>query len=340
MATIKDIAKLSGVSVGSVSYVINNQQEKVSVDKRERVLAAIRQLNYRPRQSPRRDMLPESLTLGITSVAIDLSGSSRYFGAAVAGLLKATNDLGHNATVFATRLFREDPLLSIRTYCDGQCAGLIVVAPGTKNLLVEALQNRGFPFVIFGDSSHSNASYCDLDNMLSVRLAVEHLISHGHRRIGYCSGPADMYSQFQRFEGFQQALASANIPLDTRFVSPLMVGGDPEYIPWMESIISLPAGDRPTAVCCFSDQLAIDLLGLIKRNGLRVPEDFSLIGFDDLEVDRMDPPISSVRQPYDALAQASVNLLLNNIRNPEAVPQHIVLPGEIVSRQSVASIQS
>gem|GEM_PF-1160660 len=347
MATIKDIAQLSGVSIGSVSYVINNQQEKVSLDKRERVLAAIRQLNYRPRQSLRRDMLPDSLTLGITSAVIDHSGeaagnsaSAKYFGAVVEGLLKACDNLGHNATVFATRLFREDPMLSIRTYCDGQCAGLIVVAPSTGNHLVEALQNRAFPFVIFGDTSHEHVSYCDLDNTLSARLATEKLLDLGHTRIGYCSGPCDMSSQIERLEGFRQALAARDIPFEERFISTPMTSGPSPYIPWMEGILDLPQANRPTAILCFSDYLAMELMEVIKRGGLRVPEDFSLIGFDDVRVDHLDPPLSSVRQPFEALTLAAVNLLIGKIHDPHSKPQRILLPGETILRPSVASIQN
>ena len=335
MTTIKDIAALSGVSVGSVSYVINNQPGKVSADKRARVLEAMRQLNYRPRQSPRRDMLPSALTLGITSASLEFSGRDRYFGTVVEALLKTADSLGHNATVFATRLFHEDPLLSIRTYCDGQCAGLIVVAPGTQNPLIDALQNRGFPFIIFGDSSHDNASYCDLDNVASARIAVEEMLKAGHRRIAYCSGPVDHSSQPERYHGYQEALASWDIPVDPRYVSPPVRGGD-DYIPWMKTILDMPADYRPTAICCFSDQLSIDLLDMIKHRGLSVPHDFSLIGFDDIGVDRLDPPLSAVRQPFDALARSAVDLLVTAIHNPDSAPIHVILPGEVVLRASIA----
>lgn len=283
-------------------------------------------------------MLPKSLTLGITSAAIEFSGRARYYGAVVENWIKATNSMGHNATVFTTRLFYEDPLLSIRTYCDGQCAGLIVVAPGVNNPLIDALQHRGFPFIVFGDSSRADVSYCDVDNVSSMRLAAEALMSCGHRRIAYCSGPVEHSSQPERYQGFREALASRGILVDPRYVSPPVTPDGGEHIPWMEKILNMPANDRPTAICCFSDQLSIDILEIIKQRGLSVPNDFSLIGFDDIGVDRLDPPLSAVRQPFDALARAAVELLINKIHNPDAAPERIVLPGEIILRQSVASI--
>jgi LacI family transcriptional regulator len=338
MATLRDIAKLSGVSVGTVSYVINNQPGKVSAAKRALVLGAMRKLNYRPRPSPMRDMLPDSLTLGVTCAMMDHYGPLGYHGSVVQSILQACDILGHNAMVFATRLFHDDPLLSIRNYCDGQCAGLVVIAPGLDNPLVNALQVRNFPYVIFGDTSHPNVSSCDVDNTASARLAVDMLLDFGHRRIAYRSGYDDLASHYERLEGYRQSLMAHNIPIDERLISPPITEKDTINASWLDPILRLPAGDRPTAIFCFSDVQARSALQVIKQMGLSVPGDISLVGFDDLDVDRLDPPLSSVRQPYEQLALAAVNLLVERIRQPDAKPKHVLLPGQVMIRTSVAPI--
>ena len=330
--TIRDIARSCGVSASTVSRVLNDRPGEVGAETRARILGAIREMNYRPPQSHQTPM-PDTLTLGI---ATGIDGAEYigpgYYHAVVDSLLAATSAFKINSLLFASHLFYTDPLQSIRTYCDGRCDGLIVIAPAIDSPLVNSLQARGFPLLLVGDSGRGEGfACCDLDNVLAARLAVEELLMRGHRRIAFCRGRVDFHATWQRQEGYRQALAAYRIPVDER-----LLGQAEEVCQWTQAILSRPVGQRPTAILYFSDSLAREGLAAIRELGLRVPQDVSLIGVDDQGTDRADPPLTTVRQPYEQIGRYAVEILLARIRGDAAAPRRVLLPGELVRRASVA----
>ncbi|BDI30251.1 LacI family transcriptional regulator [Capsulimonas corticalis] len=328
MPTIKDIARISGVSLATVSYVLNNRPGKVSPEKRERVLAAIRQTNYRPRQSLQRAALPDCLTLGL---AVGSASRDIYYQAMLDNLHNVLDALGHNSLIFTSRLFYEDPLLSIRTYCDGRCDGLIVVSPTVGNALVRTLRERGFPHILVGNSGDDAlSSSCEIDNIAAARVAVGELLRLGHRRIAYCRGSHETRATWQREEGYRQILEEANIPIDDRWIGE-SVGGRA----WLRNLLTLPAAERPTAIFSFCDSLARDILVLIKESGVSVPGEISVVSVDDLGAEVTDPPLTTVRQPFEEISRAAAEILLARIRDPRLGPEQRLIEGEMVRRSSV-----
>ena len=332
MPTIKDIARISGVSLATVSYVLNNRPGKVSPEKRERVLSAIRETNYRPRQSLQRDALPVCLTLGI---AVGSASRDIYFQAMLDSLHDVLDAMGHNSLIFTSRLFYEDPLLSIRTYCDGRCDGLIVVSPTVGNALVRTLRERGFPHILVGNSGDDAlSSSCEVDNVAAARTAVGELLRQGHRRIAYCRGPHETRATWQREEGYRQILEEAQLPIDERWI-----GEIPEIRSWAPDLLSLPPAERPTAIFSFSDGVSRMLLSALAAAGARVPSDISLVSVDDLGADVTDPPLTTVRQPFQEIGRVAAEILLARIRDPKLGPEQRLLPGELIRRSSVGAAE-
>ncbi|MCW3058843.1 MAG: ChaR3 protein [Capsulimonas sp.] len=328
MPTIKDIAHISGVSLATVSYVLNNRPGKVSPEKRERVLAAIRQTNYRPRQSLQRAALPDCLTLGL---AVGSATRDRYFQAMLDNLHNVLDEMGHNSLIFTSRLFYEDPLLSIRTYCDGRCDGLIVVSPSVGNELVRTLRERGFPHILVGNSGDDAlSSSCEIDNLAAARTAMGELLSQGHKRIAYCRGPHETRASWQREEGYRQILAEADLPIDERWI-----GEIPDIRSWAPGLLTLPLDERPTAIFSFSDGVSRLLLSALTAAGASVPSDISLVSVDDLGADVTTPPLTTVRQPFQEIGRGAAEILLAQIRDPGLAPQQRLFAGELVRRDSV-----
>ena len=330
--TIRDIARSCRVSASTVSRVLNDRPGEVSAETRERILGTIRELSYRPAHS-HQIPAPQTLTLGI---ATGIDGAEYigpgYYHAVVDSLLAAISACKLNSLLFASHLFYTDPMQSIRTYCDGRCDGLIVIAPAINSSLVKSLQARGFPMVLVGDTGDSESLACsDMDNVLAARLAMDELLAQGHRRIAFCRGRADVHVTWQRMEGYRQALAGYGIPVEESFL-----GKAEEVCRWTQAVLSRPAGERPTAILYFSDHLAREALAVIQASGLRVPEDVSLIGIDDQGTDRTDPPLTTVRQPYEQIGRSAVEIVLTQIRGDVPAAQRALLPGALIRRASVA----
>ena len=344
--SIRDVALYCGVSPATVSRVLNDRAGKVGPETRARVLSAVRRLNYKPGRASSNPPHAETLTLGIVSgiYARELV-TPGYFREILNAVLAATDGLGQNATLFAGHLFRSALPQSLRIYCDGRCDGLLVVAPTINSPLVQGIAARGIPFVLIGDrGDDANVSYCDLDYADASRSAVEELLDYGHRRIALFRGFGSIRAAHDRETGYRQALAARGVAVDRRFLSLLkqdagdMAAADTKSDwEWLRNMMRLPREERPTAIFCYTDGHAAAVQKVLQEFGLHVPNDVSLIGFDDILQDDFIPPLTSVSQPYLEMGRAAVEALLAQIRGDLSVPQQVLLQGTLIRRASVAS---
>ncbi|BDI29489.1 LacI family transcriptional regulator [Capsulimonas corticalis] len=342
--TIRDIASACGVAPSTVSRVLNNRAGEVGEETRLRILDAMRRMNYRPGQT-RQAPADKTYTLGVIS---GITGATYYhegyFHSLVDSLLAVISERRQNGLIFAPHIFHAAPQQSIRSYCDGQCDGLLVLAPGMESLLVTSLQERGFPLALLGSSGGiASVAYCDLDNIHAVALAMNEFVGMGHRRIALCQGPEGLEATALRHAGYLQALSTAGIPLDEALVSPMLsdtrTNEDSQSIAsWVRWVLrALPAGRRPTAILCFNDTHAGSVLEALAALSLRVPEDVSVIGFDDGGSAHFAPPLTTIGQPYREIALHAVEAVLAQIAgNEDSVSQRVLLQGNLIRRQSVA----
>jgi len=336
--TIRDLALSCGVAPSTVSRVLNNRAGEVGEETRQRILDAMRRMNYRPGQTPQ-PPIDKTFTLGIVS-GISSADFYRdgYFHTLVDSLLGVIAEYRQNGLIFAPHLFNDTPQQSIRSYCDGRCDGLLITVPEQKSPLVHSLQERGFPLVLIGTASDDpTVAYCDLDNLQAVTLAMEELLRNGHCRIALCQGPADLQPTELRRQGYLQALTAAGIPADPALLSS-PADTQEQITAWVRAAMTdLPPERRPTAIVCYNDSHAGYVLAALTQRHLRVPEDVSLIGIDDSGSARFDPPLTTIRQPYRDIARGAVEALLSQIRSESpSAPQQVLLPGELVRRASVA----
>lgn len=336
--TIRQIAKVCGVSAMTVSAVLNNKPGQMSAATRERVLKAIREMGYRP--TPARWELQERefLTLGVIAGVPGKSlFSPNYYNAIIAGIIVAADQLSQNIAIFTNNLLKMDPHRSIRVYCDDRCDGLLVIAPCIHNTLVQALKERGFPFISIGDPGDDEDISCiDVDNVAEGFAITEYLLRQGHRRIAFIGGYDELTrASAMRREGYCQALAAYNVPRDDALIIYRVMGKETVYTP-LRALLQRAPEERPSAIFVWHDDTAHVVVSVAHELGLTIPDDLSLIGFNDL----IDDPalrslLTTVRQPYEQISKKAVEMLVAQIRGTAPSPQRFFASGELVVRRSV-----
>ncbi len=337
MVTIRDVARACGVSPMTVSFVINHKPGQVSEETRERVLKAVRELNYRPTAVGRSARLAEERQIHTLGAVVGVPGDSLvqpgYFSAILNSLLQGADALGQNVTLFNHSLLHRDAHRAIRVYCDGRCDGLLVVAPRIGSELVAAVRERGVPITLIGDTGDDEAVSCvDIDNEGAAYTLVTHLITLGHQRIVFIGGPAFVRSSQQRLAGYRRALSDHDLPLETGFVIDNLFHSH-QIDAQVGALMSMPLPKRPTALFGWNDGTATDAAHRLQRMGLRIPDDVSVVGIDDLEAFTINPPLTTVAQPFRTMGRRAVEALVAQINRTEKAPRH-VLPGELMIRAS------
>jgi LacI family transcriptional regulator len=339
MANIKEVARESGVSTATVSYVLNNSPRAIRSDTRERVLRAARRLNYYPSAVARGLSLNRMNAIGVVYGNMGTSPvTDSYFGPLLGGILDVTMREHQNTTLY-TGQFWLDARHSMKVYCDGRCDGLLIIAPGSDTDIVQSLRDAGVTFVVIGSHCEDPCvSSIDADDRAGSRALVRHLAKQGHRRIAFLPGTAAVAAVVERGVGHQEALSEFGIPYDP----PLCPPGNFTQESAVEralDLMRLPERERPTAVFCANDVMALAVMRAFKKIGLRVPADVSVAGFDDIEAAAQSrPALTTVRQPISLLGERASDILLAQIRGLGAAGKKDLLPTELVTRRSTGPV--
>jgi LacI family transcriptional regulator len=330
--TIREIADLAGVSIATVSRVLNGRDD-VAAETREAVRRVIRDHGYTANRNARG--LSAGRT-GLVGVLVPLVFPA-YFAEILAGAAEALYEQEMRVVLSPTQHehAREVSLLD-RLMHGGATDGALIVLPGESSEELERALDAGYPFVVVDplmplDDRIPSVSAA---HMSGADQAMRHLISLGHRRIGAITGPPGWVATEDRRRGYRAALAAANIPFDPA----LEVEADFE-IPDGEQAARglLSIANRPTAVFAFNDNIAIGTMRAARELGLRVPEDLSIVGFDDVEhATIVTPRLTTVRQPLAEMGRTAVSLLIRLLEQQRVETLSIQLATRLVVRESTA----
>ena len=329
--TIRDVARHAGVSHQTVSRVINGSP-KVAAATRERVLAAVDELGYVP--SPMARGLISNRTHSLGVVADDISDG--FFARMVAGAEAEARRRGYYLMIGSVEP-DDDERGYLRLMLERRVEGLILARPSVpvapRDLV--AASNAGVPIVAVGSSDLPGFPVVDVDNRQGGYDATRHLLARGHRRIATIVGPHDWPSASARHEGYRQALYDAGVPEDPALVE-------------HASAWSLESGraaatrliDRDsdlTALFAHSDLLALGAIRAFREADLRVPDDVSVVGYDDLPVaDYVEPALTTVHQPMQEVGALAAALVLDQLAGGAVpAPGARLLPANLVVRESV-----
>jgi DNA-binding LacI/PurR family transcriptional regulator len=328
-ATIRDVAKRAGVGVATVSRVLNNSGF-VSAAARQNVMQAVEALNYVPNPTARR------LSLGKTfTVAVIVPFFTRpSFVERLRGIDSVFADSRYDMIVFNVETTQKRDKYFAEVPRRDRTDGVIIVTLTPNATQVAAFKESGIPVVLV-DTHYAELPSIMEDSVVGGRLATQHLIDLGHRRIAYLSDVLDeVFSKtaasIYRFQGYQQALADAGIPLNTDYVKTGRHSRE-EARRCAAELLALP--ERPTAIFAASDTQAIGVMEAARDFNLRVPDDLSVVGYDDLDVAAY-LGLTTVRQSLFESGQRGAELLLAAMEGNHIEPARISMPVELVIRQS------
>lgn len=323
--TARDIARLANVSTRTVSRVLNGDT-RVRDKTRERVLAAIHQMNYQPNTTASRRRLPTQ-TLGVmVGHSPDVVFSNPFFAEMLRGIGRTTAMQGYKVVLMTySQDWTKSDLINGRLV-----DGLILMSLRGDDPIVVHLQKMGIPFV--QTSRNEMTPYVDVDNVYGGYLAVTHLLQQGHQRIGLINGPQELPSSRDRHEGYKKALLEAGISYDQELVVSATFSEDAGY---QAAQHFLRMADIPTAIFVTADLMAMGAMRALHQFGLSVPDDISVIGFDGVSLGQyMNPPLTTINQQGERKGAVAAELLLRIVRGEEPRPSQITLPPELIVRQS------
>lgn len=329
MTTIADVAKKAGVSVATVSRVINNTGF-VSEPLRERVGAAMEALQYRPNQFAK--SLRQNKSFGVAMIVSDLTNP--FFTSVARGLEEVLQTYDHHLIVCNADEDPDTERKCVELICDKR-VDAVVWSPRIHSLThLQTFRERGIP-VVFIDRQLKEVENDAvlLDNIAGGHKATAHLLSLGHRRIAIVTGLSDISTTIDRFEGYKQALEDAGIPFD----SGLVAHSDSRVHSAKEATKSILAAN-PTAIVATNNMITIGVIKALRSEGVRVPQQIAVVGFDDFpSAEIVDPPLTMVTQPMGEIGRQAAALVMKRMSKPLQdgdTPVVIRLPAGFIVRHS------
>ena len=330
--TIRDIAKMAGVSPTVVSFVINGK-DGVNIHTREKVLEIIKSTGFTPNLSSRRLTLKKSFNIGIAFIPSASPFNNLFYFEIAQGLLEKSKDYGYNI-VFSGLEKTNNKYYLPDIIEKGDADGMIFLLDVDK-MVLDSLAERNIPAVLIDFHGNTADIPCvSADYKRSAYVATRYLIEHGHQNIAFLS--QNMVPNFynQVFTGFSQALEQSDIMIPLNWVC--TANDEEEVITAMKNLIS--GKRRPTAIFCSVDNLAIYAMAYLKKQGIRIPEDISFIGIDDILISKfVDPCLTSIRIDKREMGVRAMELIMKII-DGQQVENIIIQSDHIIARNSVATI--
>jgi LacI family transcriptional regulator len=329
--TIKQVAAASGVAPSTVSNALTGKGY-VSPETRSRVVEIAASLGYRASSVARSLRLQQTWSVGLLLADV----SNPFFPAVVRGIEDVLWRKQYNLVLCNTDYRKDKEAAYLRHLLDKRLDGLILASTASDSDDVLRLQSERVPFVML-NRRHVSAKthYVGMDNEGGVGMAMEHLLALGHRRIGFIKGRADSSAAEERYQGYRKALRQAGIPFDEALVA----YGDYTIESGHAAAVGLMGRPRlPTAIVSANDFMAFGAMALFKERGLRVPEEMSVIGFDDIFVSALPwIELTTVRPQSWQLGARAAELLLALIGGQETGLAHeVILPNELIRRATTA----
>lgn len=333
--TLRDVAKAAGVHPGTASRALNEPTRSlVRPETVERVAAAAHALGYKPNLLARSFKTRRTRSVAIVIPDID----NPLFPPMVRGIEDFLFRHGYVALLANTE---NDPERQERIFAgmvDRRVDGLVLATATRSDRSVEALAEEGFPIVLVNRVVDDHLYPCvSVDDAGGAALVVSHLRALGHERIAHVAGPQSMSTGYARYQGFLASMAASGATPDPNLVAFAANFTIAEGERLATALLS--RDDRPTAIAAGNDMLALGCYSALERAGLRCPDDVSVVGFNDMPfIDRLDPPLTTVRIPHHEIGAQAAALLLEHLEHPDAPPRAITLAPSLVVRGSTARV--
>jgi DNA-binding LacI/PurR family transcriptional regulator len=329
--SIYDIAKIAGVSPSTVSRALEDHP-RIGVKTRKRIQELAREMEYVPSTVARSLAANKTWTIGMVLATI----SDPFMGRVVEGVEQVAIEAGFNVFISTSQNDSQRETAVIEVLQQRRVDGIIVIASHLSDQYPRFFERSKVPIVVINEQRPERTMhFVTVDDVHGARLAVEHLLALGHRRIGYIGITNRPASNQYRLQGYQEALAAAGIVPDPALV--ITCNAIEDHAECGEASLEPLLDVGATAIFCYNDTSAIGLLTACYKHGLAVPGDLSVIGFDDIDMASYTfPPLTTIRQPRFDLGQRAMRMMLALLDGQE--PENQVLPGKLVVRQTTTRL--
>lgn len=335
---IKDIAQKTGLSITTVSLVLNGKADKISEKTKELIFQTVKELNYHPNQIAVGLVKKRTNTLGLIIPDI----SNMFFSEIAKGVEDEGRKDNYNVILCNTNDKHDIELEYINILAAKGVDGVILdmSAEDSEEKARESLDtllDYGIPTVIVDRfTDDKSVASISIDNRQGAFLAAQHLIDLGHKRIGCVTGPANEKTCIDRYKGYCEALEKNGISVDKSFT----YEGDYHLQSGYDSVKTM-LSKKVTAIFAFNDMMAYGVARALRENGIKLPDEMSIAGFDDIFLSEIfDIPLTTVRQPTFEIGKEAARMLIEKIKHEKEISKHIVLEPELKVRKSTKHILS
>lgn len=334
MTTMREVADHAEVSVATVSRVINNIGY-VSPDLKDRVREAMHTLNYQPSALARSLRRQETRTIGVLLPQVD----QPFFAALAFAIETALFENDYRMLLCSAQEDEDKEAAYAEILVRQRVDGIILVPTGRGTALLDLFAQRALPLVLVDrDLPGLNASRVLVDNLRGGYDGMAHLLQLGHRNVRVIGTTAYSRAMQQRMAGAEKALDEYGVPHDGELI---LSGALPQFDMGVETALALLKGnDRPTAIFALTDVTAVGVMHAAAKHGLRLPQDLSVVGFDDIPLaGYMIPSLTTVAQPIPAIGATAARLLLSHIAEPALPTETVELETQVVVRDSTVEVE-
>jgi DNA-binding LacI/PurR family transcriptional regulator len=332
--TLKDVAARAGVSYQTVSKVINGNSN-VAPDTEAQIWKVIDELGYRINVTARSLRKSASGLIGYTWTPSRPDRGNPVLDLFLTNVVRVAEERGFHVLLFPSPPAVDQVSVYRELMRSGRVDGFIVTSTNYADPRIRLLMDEAFPFVAFGQSNPEwNFPFVDVDGAAGIRMATDHLLEQGHCRIALLAWPGNSLVGDARRRGYCTAMETAGISVDPGWISETESSHENGYAA-VQRLLSLPEARRPTAVVAVDDQLAIGAMRAAVDCGLHPGYDLGITGFDDTPgIQFLHPPLTSVRQPVQDVAQRLTLMLVDSIHGQIPAPAHVILPPRLIVRES------
>ncbi|NLY90497.1 MAG: LacI family transcriptional regulator [Firmicutes bacterium] len=330
--TISDIAKAANVTKATVSYVINNKPG-VSEETRQKILKIMKEMNYHPNAVARGLAGKSTEMLGLIIPDI----SDHFYVQVVRGVEKTANLYNFTLNLCTTHAIPEKEQEMVDLFTNGRVDGIILMTYFLDLDYIINLKKRKIPFVLIDSTFDDKSIYSvNVDNFEAGYKATEYLIKLGHKRIAFVGGPQSSNDSLLRFRGYRQALNDYGLS----YTEDLFCQGNFKREGGYQAFFTLQQiQPNPTAVFAANDQMAIGVLSAARAAGLKVPQELSIIGCDDIEASSLvEPALTTIKQPIEEMGKRATEMIFQLIYNEKPSQRKVVLKTSLVERSSCQAI--
>ena len=333
--TIEDVAKKAGVSKGTVSAVIN-AKTTVKPATRDQILKVMKELNFRPKGVAR------NLKNGNKdkSIGIIIKNLNYPFYTSIAsGVREYADSKGYSVIVTSSENDHECEKKFSHLFSSKDIKGAIIapIVEGAAEIEhLFKLKMINYPFVLLEDVKGIQANVVAIDNVKAIKNAVKYLINSGHSKIVHFAGPTKSSHTYERIEGFRHAFSETTSVFNKDMIVYVGSHHEESYTKTLEYFKDKKREDYPTAIVCFNDQQALGVITALKDLKIRVPDDISIVGNDDIYYAKIYPvPLTTIRAPQEEIGRKAAEILIRNIESSTLLPtEKVVLDTELVIRES------